>query len=125
MATNALNLRDDDAHLHLRRSPPRFPASRGSMSAVAQSASTETVGLAAAWVALWEACGGGLASAPDGRRVSFIPEPADRAAAVLRPLGFCPANEAEWRGATMCLAAMLSIAGPEAAEAVFTLGAEG
>jgi hypothetical protein len=123
MATKAFHQRED-AHLHMHRAAPRFPAPRGSLAALAQHKPADGIGLPAAWSALWQACGGGLTSAPDGRRLSFIPEPAERATDLLRPIGFCPSNEAEWRGATMCLAAMLSLAGSDAVEAVFSFGGE-
>ena len=98
---------------------PRFPAPAGSLAALAQSSSTLTTDFAEAWVLLWQACGGDLTVGSDGGRFSYLPHPASRADAVLHPIGFHPRDEAEWRGATMALAALLFLAGPSANDAVF------
>jgi hypothetical protein len=118
MATNAISAIRAEEPARISK-PPRFPAPVGSLAALAQKHEPDAIDMATGWVLLWQACGGAVATTPDGKRATIMPEPARRRADCLRPIGFCPANEAEWRGATMALAALLFLAGPSANDAVF------
>lgn len=107
----------------------RLPISPYSMAAIVAGVNfpDPETDFAAAWVAVWQACGGSLIIDDTGRRMLACPyvDRVDASAISNATARLVLRNGDEVAGALKALAALLELAGPAALDAVFALADRG